>query len=245
MTEQAIRFLGDYVAASDGLKCRFAETNCVQIRDFLSPNFARELAAHLTGRNDWRHVINGASQVFETPADQFDLMSPAERMRLDQAVFTAATEGFQFRYDTIRVADERDKRLASGTILDQFSLSLNTDACLNFFGDVSDRRDLKFADVQATRYRAGDFLTRHDDDVAGKDRALAYVLGLTENWKAEWGGLLLFNDPDGDVAQALVPRFNTLTLFTVGQPHSVSYVAPYAGAPRISITGWLRTSSPE
>jgi SM-20-related protein len=39
----------------------------------------------------------------------------------------------------------------------------------------------------------------------------------------------------------LAPAFNCLTLFTVPRPHSVATVAPYAGAPRLSIVGWGRT----
>jgi Rps23 Pro-64 3,4-dihydroxylase Tpa1-like proline 4-hydroxylase len=45
--------------------------------------------------------------------------------------------------------------------------------------------------------------------------------------------------PD-DVTFGLSPRFNALHLFKVPQRHSVSLVAPFAGAPRLSITGWLR-----
>jgi len=31
-----------------------------------------------------------------------------------------------------------------------------------------------------------------------------------------------------------------LSLFDVRHVHSVTYVAPFAGAPRLSITGWFR-----
>jgi len=171
-------------------------------------------------------------------------MTPTERARLDEAIFAAAINRFQFRYDTIRVSDDNDNRVACGTLLDHFALFMNTQPALDLFRELQGKADIHFADAQATRYRAGDFLTRHDDNVPGKDRVLAYVLGLSREWRAEWGGLLLFNGPDGGIVETIVPRFNVLTVFSVGQPHSVSYVAPYAGAPRLSVTGWLRTSSP-
>ena len=41
----------------------------------------------------------------------------------------------------------------------------------------------------------------------------------------------------------MVPHFNLLNLFAVGQPHGVSQVATYAPRPRISVTGWLRSRS--
>ena len=37
-----------------------------------------------------------------------------------------------------------------------------------------------------------------------------------------------------------VPRFNTLSIFTVPQFHAVSCVAPYAPMGRLAITGWFQ-----
>lgn len=80
----------------------------------------------------------------------------------------------------------------------------------------------------------------HDDIDGPKKRIAAYVLNLTHDWSVEWGGILNFLDEDGHIAEGYVPRFNALNVFDVGVPHFVSYVAPYAQAPRLSITGWLR-----
>ena len=98
-----------------------------------------------------------------------------------------------------------------------------------------------FADGQATRYVSGDFLTGHDDGVADKNRHAAYVFGLTEGWRTEWGGLLMFHGADGGFS-GRAPAFNRLDLFRVPQLHSVSYVAPSAGAARTSVTGWFRSA---
>ena len=76
------------------------------------------------------------------------------------------------------------------------------------------------------------------------ERRAAYTLGLTRDWRTDWGGQLLFHDEAGDVPRGLMPRFNVLTLFKTPQWHTVATVAPYAGAPRLSITGWLRDDKP-
>jgi SM-20-related protein len=70
------------------------------------------------------------------------------------------------------------------------------------------------------------------------------VLNLTPGWRAEWGGLLLFHDADGHVAEAYAPKFNTLNIFRVPQWHSVSQVASYVDQDRLAITGWIRGSKP-
>ncbi|HAV49166.1 MAG TPA: proline hydroxylase, partial [Brevundimonas sp.] len=49
---------------------------------------------------------------------------------------------------------------------------------------------------------------------------------------------------DGAVTETFTPSFGTLNLFKVPQDHAVSMVAPFAGAPRYSITGWWRTRPP-
>jgi SM-20-related protein len=97
-----------------------------------------------------------------------------------------------------------------------------------------------FTDGFATAYGPGDFLTGHDDDVAGKNRLAAYVYGLTKGWRIEWGGLLLFHGPNERTVEGLAPRFNTLDLFSVPRQHSVTLVTPAAPHRRYTVTGWLR-----
>jgi Rps23 Pro-64 3,4-dihydroxylase Tpa1-like proline 4-hydroxylase len=225
-----------------GLADHFARTGRIQIVDFLTEESARLLSQDLNGSNRWRHVVNGETQVFEAEPAVFDGMPADQRAALDQAMFTKAAQGFQFSYDTIRTPDDAPSRMRSGTLLDTFALFMSAPATLNCVARITGNREIVFADAQATRYRTGDFLTRHDDDVAGKGRHFAYVLGLTEGWRPEWGGLLLFNGRHGDIVETMTPRFNALSLFAIGQPHSVSYVAPYAPKARQSVTGWYRSA---
>lgn len=43
----------------------------------------------------------------------------------------------------------------------------------------------------------------------------------------------------------LHPGFDVLNVFAVPQRHAVTMVAPFAGAPRYSITGWWQDRGPE
>ena len=227
-----------------GLAATMAEDGCIQISDFLSDPGASVLRTELLDRADWKRIINGGNNVFETEAQTYAAMDAEERRKIEAAVCSSATHGFQFQYESIRVADDLPSRMADDSMLCRFARFMGSPETLEFFRNITGEPNILFADAQATRYRSGDFLTRHDDAVEGKNRSFAYVLALSPQWLPEWGGLLLMNDQEGGIARTVVPRFNRLVLFKVGQPHSVSFVAPYAGGDRLSITGWLRTRGP-
>lgn len=228
---------------SGQLAARYARDRRVQIAPFLAEADADRLASYLAARDDWRRVLNSDAKVFEFASSELDALTREQRERLDEAVHMAAREGFQYRYDSIRVPDAADARAKLDDPLAAFAGFMSSAPVLDLVESISGARGLSFADAQATRYGAGDFLTAHDDDVAGKNRHAAYVLSLTPGWRAEWGGLLLFHDRDR-VAEGYIPAFNTLSLFAVPQPHSVSLVAPFAGRARLSVTGWLRSGHP-
>lgn len=220
----------------------FVADRRLHIADLLAKEDARRLADHLLARDDWRHVTNGGGQVFEIERHRFAAMDATERERIVQAIHAAASDGFQFRYDTLRVPDYPVSDAV--TELDKFTAFLRSPAMLRFFRTITGL-PVSYVDAQATLYRSGDFLTGHDDDVAGKHRLAAYVFNLAPVWRTEWGGLLMFHGADGHVERALTPRFNSLNLFGVPQTHSVSMVAPFASGPRLAVTGWLRERPPE
>ena len=225
----------------DKLARDFAADRRVQIRDFLEPEGAAALHSEMRRREDWKQVVNSGGKVFDLDRPTRAAMPLPQRQALDEAVYAGAREGFQHRYEAIRVPDEAPARRASGDLFAQFALWLSGGDARDCLRVVIGRPELAFADAQATAYAPGDFLTAHDDDVTGKRRLAAYVFGLTPQWRTEWGGLLLFHDGDGDVERALMPRFNSLNIFAVPQLHSVSEVTRAAPYRRYSITGWLRS----
>lgn len=225
----------------DGLAATFAATGHVQVRDFLHPEDAAALNVEMRRRDDWKQIVNSGDKVFDLDRPTRAGMSEAQREAMDQAVYAGARDGFQHRYEAIRVPDEEAERKASGDLFAKFALWMSSGETRDFLRALIGRPELAFADAQATAYSPGDFLTAHDDDVEGKNRLAAYVFGVTSDWRAEWGGLLLFHDAEGDIARGLTPRFNALNIFAVPQPHSVSIVTRSAPFRRYAVTGWLRS----
>ena len=228
----------------DALARRYAAIGRVQINDLMMPDAAEALYAMLRVREDWVQVINSGERLFELTRAARAAMDRERREALDAAVSAGARNGFQFRYETIRVPDDDAGRRASDDPLAHVAEWLSGGQVRDLLRRVTGEATIDYADAQATAYSPGDLLTAHDDAVPGKHRHAAYVLGLTRAWRPEWGGLLLFHD-DREVSGGYVPGFNTLNLFRVPQRHSVSEVTRAAAHRRYSITGWLRSRGPE
>ncbi len=226
----------------DALMRAYRARRRVRVPGFLGDAAAARLHADLAASPDWRLVLNSGDKVFEIDRPGQRSIAPDAAARLETAVTHAARDGFQYRYETIRVPDDPQASPPPPLFLAAFARFLNTPPVLAWFGQVTGVADIAYVDAQATCYGPGHFLTAHDDDVAGKGRRAAYVLGLTPRWRPEWGGLLLFHDT-AEQGEAYFPAFNSLALFAVPQPHSVSMVTPSAADPRYSITGWLRAKA--
>lgn len=217
----------------------FASKGHVRIPDFLDRGAATRLASHIADRTDWRQIVNSGQKIFELDRETRAVMSIDRQRALDEAVYLNARSGFQFRYEAIRVPEGSPALDA----LSAFVRNLSGGEVRTLLRTVVGSAAIEFADGQATAFSAGDFLTSHDDDVEGKGRIAAYVLGLTPVWRVDWGGLLLFHeDAEEEQVSGWAPRFNSLDLFRVGKMHSVSLISPSAAAPRVSVTGWLRST---
>jgi SM-20-related protein len=160
------------------------------------------------------------------------------KARISQELMRNATRGVGYLYCGYVMNESRAAGGESGFLYDVFRY-LNSSDMLQFVGQVTGRRDLVRADAQYTRYSAGQYLTRHRDDIEGTTRRLAYVFGFTRRWHPDWGGLLQFYENDGTPRDAWMPAFNRLSLFDIRHVHSVTYVTPFAGEARLSLTGWF------
>ncbi|MEQ9505979.1 MAG: 2OG-Fe(II) oxygenase family protein [Hyphomonas sp.] len=229
------------------LRARFGETGRVLIPDIFEPRFAQAVldaaAAHagwlLVTRVEGAHREFDAAQLAQVPKDRLE--------PLEVLVAQEARRGFQYRferhllYDNLRAGDLPEGPLR--TMAEQ----LNSTPFLRLLHDIMGAQFVPgetFCDGQLTRYRPGHFLTSHDDELPEFRRIAAFVLNLTPKWSADLGGLLMFTDDDGHVAEAFTPKFNTLSFFRVPQPHAVSVVAPFAEGARHAVTGWLRHGPP-
>lgn len=221
----------------------FAADGYVSVPDFLADDGAVRLHAALSSRNDWAWAINAGGNVYDLGPDARAAMTEEQLAELDKRVNSAARDGFQFRFSSLRVPDPVAERRPEKEILHAFAEFMRSERVIELLRSVTGRERVIYADAQGTAYHPGDFLTGHDDDIEGKNRECAYVMGLTPHWRVEWGGLLLFHDTDGRI-RGLAPRFNCLNMFGLPVMHSVSQVTPFAGGVRYAITGWLRTELP-
>jgi Rps23 Pro-64 3,4-dihydroxylase Tpa1-like proline 4-hydroxylase len=219
----------------------YAANGRVRVDRFLADDGLPEFYDDLEARDDWWHLMSTAGGVLELDRETRDAMSPERRAELDAEVQAVSRKRFGYRYEGLRVPSE-DERPA-GDPLTAFAELMQSAAMLDFLRAVTGASELAFTDGQATAYGPGDFLSRHDDNVIGKNRLAAYVFGLTPNWRAEYGGVLIFHDAGGHLVTGHVPQFNTLDLFAVPQLHSVSMVTPAAPGRRYAVTGWLRAGT--
>ncbi|MEQ1803100.1 MAG: 2OG-Fe(II) oxygenase family protein, partial [Gammaproteobacteria bacterium] len=217
-----------------------ADRGWTQLPGFLGTGAAEALHGTLAQVVDWRFVLNHQGRHHDVHPLQVAAIDASAREAIAAGIATGAQRGFQYAYDNYPVGDIA----AAGGQLDPVLAAAHTviagGVFAGFLRDLTGDERVATADVQATRYRPGHFLTTHDDHVDGKHRLYAWVLGLTKNWRPEFGGLLLFHDPSGQIERGLTPAFNVLNLFRVPHPHSVSQVASFAPAFRYSLTGWLK-----
>lgn len=215
----------------------------VQVETLLAAESARHLHEILVQETRWNLVSQLNGKHVDLDAAGMETISAAKRSEFLAAVHQQARNGFQYLYENFPLYDVYHRRSLEKHPLFELFEFLNSGTFLDFARTLTGFGDIGFADAQATRFRCGHFLTSHDDAVPGKQRRAAYVLNLTPDWRPDWGGQLLFFDEDGDVTGGFSPGFNVLNVFTVPVSHSVAMVTPFAGAPRYSVTGWLRAGA--
>ena len=117
--------------------------------------------------------------------------------------------------------------------LKEFREFLDSDEFITVFKDIASVANATYVAAEATCYSKGCFLGEHDDR-SDPDNLAAFVFYMTPEWKAEWGGMLMFKDA------LIAPQWNTFGMFKVPVQHFVSSVSPAATRNRYSVTGWLK-----
>jgi Rps23 Pro-64 3,4-dihydroxylase Tpa1-like proline 4-hydroxylase len=217
-----------------------AVTGWTQLEGFLPAGLADALHATLLQSVDWRFVLNHQGRHHDVHPLQVAAIDASAREAIATGIAAGAQRGFQYAYDNYPVGDIAASGGALPPLLAGIHDLITGGRLAAFMRDLTGDARIVSADLQATRYRAGHFLTTHDDKLEGKHRLYAYVLSLTRDWRPEFGGLLLFHAENGGVEHGLVPGFNVLNVFRVPRPHSVSQVATFAPGFRYSLTGWLK-----
>ena len=217
-------------------------TRC-QLRQALAANAHADVLQAVKFVPRWTLVTRLGDRHLDLDAAAMDAMPAAQRIEFDRRVKAGAADGFQYLYETYPLYDKWHGGVLTdeAPVLADLYAALNSPGFLDPMREILNAPEISFADAQLTRYRAGHFLTTHDDGNPGKNRVAAFVLTLSEDWQDDWGGVLQFETALGDVTGRFVPRGNTLSLFKVPQPHQVTPVAASVQAHRVSVTGWLRT----
>ena len=176
--------------------------------------------------------------------EQLEAFAPDQAARFLTLAHAEARDGFHYMFDSLRISDLVEKGEPLDATYAAAYAFLNSAVFLDFVRALTGDSRPNHVDAQATRYRPGQVLTSHNDAAEGKNRLYAYVLNLTRDWRADWGGVLAFEGADGHIEAGFVPAFNALNLFAVPMRHAVTQVASFAPRDRLSITGWLRSHEP-
>lgn len=123
---------------------------------------------------------------------------------------------------------------------------LNSRDVLDLIEKISNRKCDQFTG-RAVAYREGHYIKSHNDLHTKKTgdqqiitRAVTFNYFLTKDWRQEWGGQFIWENP----LTRINPSFNTLVMFLVG-PDSHHHVTPIISSgnnTRLAITGWFTTN---
>ena len=210
----------------------------LRIFDVFSVKTAGDIATHIHQDLIYKNAFieDGNFQLLSN--DELKALGTQKQEALTQKIYKQASEGVGFLYAKADILSNPNDNALSQEVLKW----LNSDDLLAEIRSMTGHSEINGATAQATRYYPGHFLTRHNDVNPEENRKVAYVLNFTPTWHPDWGGLLHFYHQTGSPKDTWVPTFNSLALFDVTHPHSVSYVAPFARNPRIAITGWFTAS---
>ena len=222
-------------------RTRLLAQHRVQIPGFLQEPSAQRLRDCLRNEVRWETALR-SDRPSPLGAAASPMPSEVQHRELLQELYQRARDDFEFVFDRYRMIDARRDGLDPGLVLHVVVDFLNSPPFLEFARELTGDKAINMVSAIAARYRPGHFLKRHNDKASDEDRAFAYVINLSRDWQADWGGLLQFMDEDQNVVETFTPHWNSLSLFRVPQAHQVSLLAPWAKDERYSITGWFRRS---
>ena len=223
----------------------FARDRRVQVRELLTRETAEEIRMILAQATPWGLAMQAGEAGGPQQVLTAEMRTPAGQQRAQQlakASHDAAARGeYAFRYAQYSLVQSVQQGWDPEGPHQLLLEYLNAPEFMQFVRTVTGFPELVKADGQATLYAQQHFLGLHVDSHVAEGWKVAYVMNFTiDEWQPAWGGYLQFFDDDGDVIQAFRPRFNSLNLFAVPQPHAVSFVPPFAPVGRYAITGWFR-----
>ncbi|WP_164078403.1 2OG-Fe(II) oxygenase family protein [Alteromonas facilis] len=215
-------------------KTAYQQDNRAKIENLFEDQQANALHQVLGHELQYDIAITHNNQYMNITQAEWEAFDQKKRQEFLAQAQSNATKGIGFIYGQRKVS----KASENATLRDLYTW-LNSEKTLQWIRDISGHEDIVAASAQATQYYPGHFLTRHNDIQEIEQRRVSFVINVTPQWHPDWGGLLQFFEEDGTPRDAWAPGFNSLHLFDVKHIQSVTFVAPYAGAPRLSVNGWF------
>ena len=224
------------------LRSEFNERGRVRVQNFLQVDGAVALYNAMR-RVRWRTLVVSKEKLMGTVPFQ-DVEPETDRMALELA-HEGVGLGFASVYDADSpfsedgICDEADSNCGN-SVLEGFQEFLSSLDFIGFVNRVTGVEDLERVTCQSTRFRSGHFVLFNSATALSdktRKRRICFHLGLTADWKPEWGGLLEFRNQHDKSIEAFVPCFNTLDLFLVPQGYWISSVAAFAPAMRLAVSG--------
>ena len=174
---------------------------------------------------------------------EFETVSAEDYQAMAVAAWGRAHSSFQYFYHYYRLLENRKIYPKPDHYLAKLVAFLTSADFFAFIREVTRLDSIAWISGTATLYKPLDFLTIHDDGLAG-GKLVAYVLNMTPKWQPDWGGALQFFDRGDHIEEGYLPTFNALNLFRVPRRHSVSQVAAFGGL-RYSVSGWFEADRPD
>ena len=164
----------------------FARDGRVFIDDLLDRAFLQRVLKAAHHAPAWMRVTRLGDRHVMLDASEMDRIGGAKQAEFETHVHAAARSGFQYLYDAYPLYGKWHAgtlKRESAVLCEAFRY-LRSEPFLAMMRDVLDMPDIGHVDAQLTRYRPGHFLTEHDDSQDKSGRLAAYVLNLTEDWRA-------------------------------------------------------------
>ena len=218
----------------------FRRHSRIHIPEILMPDSAKCILENLQNKVPWQAHFNDGEKTYDLHRDQIALLPDDKKTLIVEKLHENAQSKFQYVFLNYSISDAVEQKSNPDVELNSFLDFVNSDEMLDFVRTITQIKEIKFADCQATLYRPGHFLRAHNDDIEQAGRLLAYTFNFTPHWDTDYGGILQFLDEEGDVDEGYSPKFNALNLFNIPTRHCVSYVTPFAAVGRYSLIGWFR-----
>lgn len=226
----------------------FQQTHHVRIPDVLDEASALLLYRHLAGELPWRTFLLARSVLYSARPGPLGSYGPELEAQMKAKAHEGARHGFVSIHEADRLFPEDIPPVCSlenpgrSALLDECLALLNSPAFLDICRTVTGFPDIVRADIQATRFRPGHFVTLHRLRPylsSSEVRVAAFEINLTLEWQPEWGGLYEINRGHDYLFDSCMPSFNLLDLFSVQHAQWISPVSAFARGERLAIAGWL------